>query len=210
MVIFGAPPGGVTGFARRNGNVTGVVIFGAELDAKRLDLLREIAPAVTRFAALMLPSAPLRQASEREMKAVASKAGIDLLITEATGPDDYPKAFAAMRQAGAQALVVMAHARFNRDGALIARLALEAGLATICEWADMAKVGCLLGYGPIREELRRRIAYQIVHLFQGIPASDLPIELPTRYEFAVNLKTAKALGITVPQPLLARADEVIE
>src|SRR5690348_11382581 len=104
VVIFGAPPGGVTGFARGHGNVTGVIILGADLDAKRLDLLREAVPAATRVAALLLPSAPLRQASEREMKAVAASAGIDLLVFEATGPDDYAKAFASMHESGAQGL----------------------------------------------------------------------------------------------------------
>jgi len=74
----------------------------------------------------------------------------------------------------------------------------------------MAKAGCPLGYGPLREELRRRVAHQIAHLFQGTPASELPIELPTRYEFAVNLKIAKALSVTIPPSILGRADEVIE
>jgi putative ABC transport system substrate-binding protein len=141
---------------------------------------------------------------------VATDAGLELLIFDATGPADYPAAFEAMRNAGAQALLVMAHARFNRDAEQIAALALAMGLATVCEWADMAKSGCLLGYGPIRAELRRRVAYQIAHLFRGTAPGDLPIELPVHYEFAVNLKTAQALGITIPQLVLVRADAVIE
>jgi putative ABC transport system substrate-binding protein len=209
IVAFGAPPVEV-GLVRRNSNLTGVVILAAELDAKRLDLLREAVPAAKRIAALLLPNAPLRDATETALRGVATNAGLELLIFDATGPADYPAAFEAMRKAGAQALVVMANARFNRDTELITGLALTTGLATVCEWADMARAGCLLGYGPIRAELRRRVAFQIAHLFRGAAPGDLPIELPIHYEFAVNLKTAQALGITIPQSVLVRADEAFE
>jgi ABC-type uncharacterized transport system substrate-binding protein len=213
IVIFGASPVGkglAASLARLGGNVTGVVILATELDGKRLDLLREAVPAARRIAAVLLPSAPLRHASEREMREVAASTGVGLLPFAASGPEDYPAAFVAMRAAGAQALVVMAHATFNRDAALLARLALEAGLPTACESAEMAQSGCLLGYGPSRNELRRRTAYFVAHIFRGASPGDLPIEQPTHYEFAINLKTAKALGLTIPQSILGRADEIIE
>jgi putative ABC transport system substrate-binding protein len=213
IVMFGASPVGkglAASLARPGGNVTGVVILATELDGKRLDLLREAVPQARRIAALLLPSAPLRPASEREMREVAASTGVELLPFDAGGPEDYPAAFTAMRATGAQGVVVMANATFNRDAALIARLALEAGLPTVCEWAEMAQSGCLLGYGPSRTELRRRIAYLIAQIFRGAAPGDLPIEQPTHYEFAVNLTTAKALGLTIPQSILARADEVIE
>jgi putative tryptophan/tyrosine transport system substrate-binding protein len=213
IVMFGANPvnkGLATSFARPGGNVTGVVIMATELDGKRLDLLHEAVPAARRIAALMLPSAPERQASEREMRGVAASTGVELLPFDAAGPEEYPAVFAAMQAAGAQALLVMAHSSFNRDAALIAQLALGTGLPTVCEWAEMAQAGCLLGYGPSRTELRRRTAHFVARIFQGTAPSDLPIEQPTRYEFVINLKTAKALGLSVPQSSLARADEVIE
>jgi putative ABC transport system substrate-binding protein len=213
IVMFGASPVGkglAASLARPGGNVTGVVILATELDGKRLDLLRETVPQARRIAALLLPSAPLRQASEREMRDVAASTGVELLPFDAGGPEDYPAAFAAMRAAGAQAVVVMAHQAFNRDAALIAGLALEAGLPTVCEWAEMAQTGCLLGYGPSRTKLRRRTAHLVAQILRGAAPGDLPIEQPTHYEFAVNLKTAKALGLTVPQSILGRADEVIE
>jgi putative ABC transport system substrate-binding protein len=213
IVMFGASPvskGLATNLSRPGGNVTGVVILATELDGKRLDLLREAVPAARRIAALFLPLAPLRQASEREMREVATSTGVELLPFDASEPEDYPAVFAAMRGAGAQAVVVMANATFNRDAALLARLALETGLPTVCEWAEMAQAGCLLGYGPNRPELRRRLAYFIAHIFQGVAAGDLPIEQPTHYQFTINLRTAKALGLTIPPTLLARADEVIE
>ena len=213
IVMFGASPVGkglATSLARPGGNVTGVVILATELDGKRLDLLHEAVPAARRIAALMLPTAPLRQASEREMRKVAASIGVELLPFDAGEPEEYPAVFAAMQAAGAQALLVMAHSSFNRDAALLARLALGTGLPTVCEWAEMAQAGCLLGYGPSRAELRRRTAHFVARIFQGAAPSDLPIEQPTRYEFAINLKTAKALDLVVLQSILARADELIE
>jgi putative ABC transport system substrate-binding protein len=144
------------------------------------------------------------------MRAVAASAGVEFLIFDAAGPDDYPAAFAGMRAAGAQALVITGYPNFFRDRVLLARLALEAGLPTACEWAAMAQSGCLFGYGASRSELRHRLAFYIAHIFRGTPPGDLPIELPTRYEFAINLKIAKVLGLTIPPAILAPADEVIE
>jgi putative ABC transport system substrate-binding protein len=144
------------------------------------------------------------------MREVAASTGAELLVLEADGPDDYPAAFAAMRSAGAQALATTATPQFYRDAALLARLALEAGLPTVCEFAETAHSGCLLGYGPDRPELRRRMAHYVAKIFHGAAAGDLPIEQPTHYQLAVNLKTAATLGLTIPLSILARADEVIE
>lgn len=213
VVVFGGAPikeGSPTSLARPGGNVTGVVILAPELDGKRLDLLREAVPGAQRIAALLHRSAANRDISEREMRKVAASAGIELLTFEAGDPKEYPGVFEEMRGAGAQALVITAHANFYRDASAIIQLALSARLPTICEWAEMAQAGCLLGYGPNRPDLRRRLAHHLAHIFKGTAPGDLPIEQPTRYEFAINLKTAKALGITVAPLLLARADEVIE
>jgi putative tryptophan/tyrosine transport system substrate-binding protein len=212
IVVFGSTPPdrGYTTLARPSWNITGVVILVAELDGKRLDLLHQAVPTAKRIAALMLPSAPLRQASEYEMRKVATSAGLELLIFDASGPNEYSGVFAAMRAAGAHALVIMANTNFNRDVVTLAGLAIETGLPTACEWAEMARAGCLLGYGPNREELRRRVAHQLAHIFRGTSPGDIPIELPTRFDFAINLKTAKALALSVSTLTLSRADEVIE
>src|SRR5215469_2758277 len=194
--------------ARPGGNVTGVVVLGVELDAKRLELLYETVPTARRMAALVTRSP--NKLTEDAMRAVAANNGIELLVFEADGPDDYPTAFAAVHAAGAQALAFTSGPYFNRDAALLARLALEAGLPTICEVAESAHAGCLLGYGLDRSELRRRMAHQVARIFRGAAPGDLPIEQPTHYKFAVNLKTAKVLGLTVSPLILARADEVIE
>jgi ABC-type uncharacterized transport system substrate-binding protein len=213
IVMFGSDPirkGMAASLAHPGGNVTGVVILGAELDGKRLDLLHEAVPGARRVATLMLPSSPDRVASEAAMRDMAEKSGIELVVVEASGPTNYPAAFAAMRDAGAQALLIMANPIFYRDAEMLAQFALEAGLPTACEWAEMARSGCLLGYGPSRAELRRRLAYFVARIFQGAGAGDLPIETPTLFEFAINLKTAHAVGLSIPPAVLSRADEIIE
>ena len=164
-------------------------------------------PSAQHLAALLVPPSP---GSEREMLAAASNAGVELRVYPVTGPDEYAASFAKMRAEGAQALAITGNPMLYRDGERLAKLALDAGLPTACEWAEMARSGCLFGYGPDRAELRRRVAYYIAHIFRGSAAGDLPLELPSHYEFAINLKIAKALGLTIPQSILASADEAIE
>jgi putative tryptophan/tyrosine transport system substrate-binding protein len=115
-----------------------------------------------------------------------------------------------MRTARSEALVIISAPDFFRDAALLSRLALQAGLPTVCEWASMAHDGCLLGYGPNFAALWRRPAEYVARILRGEKPGDLPIEQPTLFEFAINLKTAKALGLTIPEAFLLRADEVIE
>jgi putative ABC transport system substrate-binding protein len=213
IVVFSADPvaaGYAESRAHPGGHVTGVSISAGELNAKRLDLLHEAVPGARRVAALMLTSVPEPTSGEQAMRDVAHAIGIDFLRYDADGPEGYPAAFVAMRAAGVQALVIQANPIFYRDAAQLAALALGAGLPTVCEWAEMAHSGCLLGYGPSRTELRRRNGVQIAKIFQGAAPADMPIETATRFEFAINSNTAKALGIAVPQAILARADEVIE
>lgn len=195
--------------ARPGGNVTGLMIWAPELDAKRLQLLHEAVPTARRIAALMV--SPLNRADPLAvMRRVASASGIELLAFYVESPTDFDAAFAAMRSAGAQALVITADPRLSNSTPKFAALAIEARLATVCEWVEMAREGCLIGYGPIPAELRRRAADYVVRIFRGASPGELPIEGPTRFKFAVNLKTAAMLGLTLPPILLQRADEVIE
>ena len=122
---------------------------------------------------------------------------------------DYVAAFDGMRKARSEALIIISAPDFFRDAALLSRLALEAGLPTVCEWASMAHDGCLLGYGPNWLALWRRPAEYVARILRGEKPGDLPIEQPTLL-FAVNLRTAKALGLTVPEASLLRTDQVIE
>ena len=211
IVSFGPNPielGLAASYARPGGNITGVVILISELEGKRLSILREAVPTRRRVAAL-IPSS-IRVISEPALRKAAAGLGIELLPFVVTTPADYPSAFAAMRAAGAEALVIGATPEFFRDAKQLAGFALEAGLPTVCEWAEMAQSGCLIGYGPSRAALRRRIADQIAQIFRGTAPGDIAIERPTVFEFAINQKTAKSLNITIPLTLLAQADDVID
>jgi putative tryptophan/tyrosine transport system substrate-binding protein len=210
VVTFGFDPielGLAASYAQPGGNVTGVVILAGELESKRLSILLETVPDRRRVAALI----PLGGGgSDVALRKAAAGLGVELLVFTVATPSDYPAAFAAMRAQGAQALVIGATPEFLRDGKQLAGLALEARLPTVCEWAEMAHVGCLIGYGPSRTALRKRMADQIAQIFRGIAPRDIPIERPTIFEFALNLKIAKSLDLIVPPALLTRADEVIE
>ena len=211
IVVFGADPielGLAQNYARPGGNVTGVVILVSELEAKRLSILRDAVPDRRRLAALI--SEAQRQISEPAMRKAAAGFGVELLAFTVAAPADYPIAFAAMRAAGAEALVIGAAPEFFRDAKQLAALALEARLPTVCEWAEMAHAGCLIGYGPNRAVLRKRIAHQIAQIFRGVAPGDIAIERPTVFESAINLRTAKSLDLTIPQAALASADDVIE
>jgi putative tryptophan/tyrosine transport system substrate-binding protein len=212
VVAFGNDPtelGLAASYARPGGNVTGVVILIGELEAKRLSILLEAVPDRRRVAALV-PTQSLGQGNEAALRKAATGLGVELLVFPAAAPSEYPAAFAAMRAQGAQALIIGATPQFQRDGRQLAGLALEARLPTVCEWADMAHEGCLIGYGPSRVALRKRMADQIAQIFRGVAPGDIPIERPTAFEFSLNLRIAKSLDLIIPSAVLARADEVIE
>ena len=194
-------------YARPGGNVTGVTILIGELEVKRLSILREAVPDRRRVAALVSTT---QKQGEPALRNAAAGLGVELLVFPATTPADYPGAFAAMRAAGAEALLIGASPEFNRDAKQLAALALEARLPTVCEWADLARVGCMIGYGPSRPAIRQRMAAQIALIFRGTAPGDVAIELPTKFESALNQKTAKSLDLTIPFSVLAQADEVIE
>jgi putative ABC transport system substrate-binding protein len=211
IVVFGSELvelGLAASYAQPRGNVTGVVILASELDAKRLSILREAVPDRRRVAAL-IPQAGSGVVDVALRKAAAGL-GVELLVFAVATPGDYPAAFEAMRAQGAQALVIAAAPQFQRDGRQLAGLALEARLPTVCEWAEMAHAGCLIGYGPNRTALRKRMADQIAQIFRGVAPGDIPIERPTAFEFALNLRIAKSLDLIVPSGVQTRADEVIE
>jgi putative ABC transport system substrate-binding protein len=212
IVIFGPDPvrlGVVPSLARPGGNVTGISILSAELNAKRLDLLREAKPSARRIAALMQrnPAAPFYEA---EMRDVAARSGVELLPVVVDGPADFAAAFARMRSERAEALVIATNPVLYQNAAVLAGLAREAGLPTICEWTEMVHSGCLLGYGAPLNDLRVQLATFLARILRGTPPRDIPIEQPSRFELAINAKVAAALGLPLPPALLARANEVIE
>jgi putative tryptophan/tyrosine transport system substrate-binding protein len=200
--------GFATSLARPGGNITGVVMLAPELDAKRLDLLREAAPGGT--IAVLAVDRERDEPNTSAMARVATRAGLKTLTFYAPTPADYPTIFEEMHKAGVVALAIVSTPEFatNIDG--IAALALKIRLPTICEWPWMAERGCLFSYGPIFSELHRRSAFYLANIFRGTPAGELPMELPSQFELVINLKVARALGFSVPQTFLDRADRVIE
>jgi putative tryptophan/tyrosine transport system substrate-binding protein len=213
IVAFGPDPvalGLAQNTARPGGNVTGVVILASELDAKRLHLLREMLPRARRMASLLRPAWPTREASERAMKEVADATGLELRSFSAGGAVPYAAAFAAMHEAGMEAVAISADPYYYRDTDELMALARQHRLPAVCQWAEMAKAGCLLSYGPSLPTTRRRVAGYVAAILRGASAAELPIEQPTNFELVLNLGVAAELGIDIPPAMLARADEVIE
>ena len=210
--FFGNDPvaeGMAASLAKPGGRITGVAMLSEALDAKRLNILVESLPNI-RKVAVFAGRPPRHEANLAAVQAMAQTLGIALTVVEADSPGEYPAAFEKMREAGAQALVIMSAPDFFRDAAVLAGAARAARLPTICEWREMAEGGCLMAYGPRNEELLRRTAAYVVQILRGVPPGELPIEGATHFEFTLNLKTATALGLQLAPSLLIRADEVIE
>jgi putative ABC transport system substrate-binding protein len=212
MSYLGEDPveqGLVQSLSRPGTNVTGLVLMATELGGKRVALLRELLPSARRLA-ILAPRPPRSRDQVDKMQRVAEELGFEVRIFHADDSSKYAEAFADMGKAGSEALAMTAHIEFSRDAKKLADLAVQTRIAIIGHWAEMAREGCVLGHGPNSGALRRRTADFVSRIFRGASPGDLPIEQPTTFEFVINLKTAKALGITVPSSLLARADEVIE
>jgi putative ABC transport system substrate-binding protein len=190
-------------------NVTGLVLMASELGGKRVALLRELLPSARRLA-ILAPSPPRSLDQVDKMQRVAEGLGFEARVFHADTSNKYAEAFAGMRNAGSEALAMTAHVEFFRDAKKLADLAVQARIAIIGHWAEMARQGCLLGHGPNYRALRRRTAGFVSRILRGASPGELPIEQPTTFEFVINLKTAKAVGIEIPREILARADEVIE
>ena len=199
----------VASLARPGGNLTGISILATELDGKRLELLTEIVRGAHRVAALIDPgTTPPEQIDG--LVAMALSKGIDLAVYRAAAPAEIGPAIAAAQAAGAQAIDVLASALFNANReTIIARIA-KAKLPAVYQWPEYGQEGALLSYGPSIEGFYRQAARLIVKIFGGAKPGDLPIEQPSRIALVVNLQSARALGLTIPPSILARADEVIE
>jgi putative ABC transport system substrate-binding protein len=194
--------------AKPGGNVTGVSFFGAETDAKRFELLAGAFGQLKHLGQLT----PLGFENDRLrlVEQVARAADVELTFIKTSNESDYDKAFADARRTGVRALAIATYPIYNRDRADLAKRALAAGLPTICAVREMAEAGCLMSYGQNNDVLYGRVADYVMRILNGANPAELPIEQTTRFELVINLKTAKALGITMPTSILLRADEVIE
>jgi putative tryptophan/tyrosine transport system substrate-binding protein len=201
----------VASLARPGGNVTGLAAdTGSEILGKRFELLKETLPNLSRLAILWNPDVALNRSRQTSMGETAQALGLTLVPVEARGLDALEQAFATMVRERAQALVMQGDAvLFNYRGQ-IAEMALRNRLPAASQQRELAEAGFLLTYGADIRDLYRRAAVFVDKIFKGAKPADLPVEQPTKFELVINLKTAKALGLTVPPTLLARADEVIE
>ena len=200
----------VTSLNRPGGNVTGVVFFSSVLAAKRLDLLRQLVPQATTIAVLVNPNLPNTEAEYQAVQAAAQAIGQQLVIVEAGNDPDIEAAFAVFLQRGAGALFVGSGPFFNSRREHIVALAARHRLPASYGLRDQAVAGGLISYGASQSDAYRQAGIYAGRILKGEKPGDLPVIRSTKLEFVLNLKTAKALGLHVPDKLLALADEVIE
>ena len=213
VMATGADPVGfglVQSLSHPGGNITGLTNFAEELASKQLDLIRELLPGIARIGALVNVTNPLHVPQWRETEAAAAKASLATVRFDYRVPEDLDRAFAKFTEEKVEAVLIPPDVTFNARREHIAELAAKARLPAIYFNRLYAESGGLLSYGPNVLESYRRAAIFVDKILKGAKPGDIPIERPTSIELVINLKTAKALGLSVPPALLARADEVIE
>lgn len=200
----------VESLARPGGNVTGLSNFGPELMGKSLEILKEIAPRVTRVAVLLNPGNPVESLAFEEVLAVAPGAGLKAQPIEVRTLDEYAAAFAALTASHADALFAFSNPANFKNRQLIADFALKSRLPSLFQARLFVESGGLVSHAPNYHEMFRRAATYVDRILKGTSPAELPVEQPMKIELAINLRTAKALDVTVPQALLLRADSVIQ
>jgi len=211
FALAGGPVGTglVTSLARPGGNVTGLSSQQSDLGGKRLELLREVFATLRRLAIMANVGSPIAMLDMREVQAAARTLGLEVATFEIRRAEDIAPAFEALH-GRADALYVCSDPLVNTNRIHIGTLALGARLPTMYVAREFVEAGGLMSYGPNYPVLFRRAAEFVDKVLRGTKPADIPVEQPTKFEFVINLKTAKTLGLTVPATLLARADEVIE
>ena len=211
VMVVGAPlqSGFVDSLARPSGNATGLSGMDAEIGGKRLQILRELMPTLARVAVLGTTPAtnPYSSPFVEDLRLAAARAGLRLEPVLISGPDEFESAFAAMARAGAQAVIVQEH--FDLHRAILLKLAAKHRLAYMSGTRETTVAGGLVSISANWPVLYERAAFYADKLIKGAKVADLPIEQPTKFELVINLKTAKALGLTIPQSVLLQVDEVI-
>lgn len=200
----------VENLARPGGNITGLSQISPELAGKRLELLREIVPKLSRVAVLWNPQSKISEIDWKETQLAARALGLQLYPVEARSPTDFDKAFEEAIRARVGALAITPDQVFGGNLKRIADLATKHRLPSIYHIREFADAGGLMAYGPDRSDMFRRAATYVDKILKGAKPGDLPVEQPTKFELVVNMKTAKTLGIKIPQSVLLRTDEVIE
>ena len=209
--LIGDPVGmGLVGsLSRPGGNITGIAVLGPQIGAKRLEILKEAMPRLRRVAYLQNPANASNELMLKTYRATGDPLGLQLRPFTAGSPKEFATAFSAMAKARMEAVVVSVDTLFRANIAEVAALATKHRLPTAGA-PEFADAGCLIGYGAVDAEMYRRSAYFVDRILKGAKPAELPVEQPTRFELVINLKTARALGLSIPQSTLLRADRVIE
>ena len=214
VMIFASDPvemGLVASLRRPGGNITGTTFTpGPEIFGKQLQILKEAVPHASRVAVLSNPADPSFALQVRQVEATGRSLGIRLQHVEARGPEEFDSAFAAMARERADALLVTGTSTFLAHRVRLAELAVKGRLPTMHSFRESVEAGGLMAYAVNMADFVGRSAVYVDKILKGAKPADLPIEQPTKFELIINLKAAKALGITVPQALVLRADEVIQ
>ena len=200
----------VASLARPGGNITGISKLAPQLAQKRLDLLKEVVPKASRVAVLWNPSFSEYLTDWEELQAAAQQLDVRLQSVEFRTPDDFGRAFAAMTKENAEAFTMFSDPAIFFSPGRVVSLAAENRLPAMYAFREGPQAGGLMSYGADILDLVRRSAHHVAKILKGARPADLPIEQPTKFELVINLKTAKALGLTLPPSLLLRADQVIE
>ena len=212
MAAVGDPIGVglVASLARPGGNSTGLTAIAPELEGKRLELLREVVPKLSHIAVLWNPDNPFQADSLKETRAAAQVLGIKVQLLGVRTPEELPAAFAAILRERPGALLVLADRIFLHNRVSIVDFEAKHRLPGVYAYRELVEAGGLMSFGPSYAGMHRRAAYYVDKILKGAKPGDLPVEQPTKFELVINLRAAKALGLTIPPSLRLRADEVIQ
>jgi ABC-type uncharacterized transport system substrate-binding protein len=204
--------GFIASLAHPGGNITGLSFLGEELPGKRLEMLKEAVPQSMRIAVLANPAFPAHASRMHNLTMAARALGLHLHVVEVRRADELDDAFTEMTRAGADAVIALEDAVLLNGprGRVVADLAAKSRLPVMYAWRDWVVAGCLMSYGPSELDTDRHAAVYVDKILKGAKPADLPVEQSTKFELAINLKTAKTLGITMPPSLLLLADKVIQ
>jgi putative tryptophan/tyrosine transport system substrate-binding protein len=202
--------GVIASLDRPGGNITGLSLGGYELIGKRLELLKETVPRVTRIAFFWTSQSPAPDMRSKETQAASQALGLRIQSLEVRGPNDFEPAFQAALKGRAGGLTVEPSPVFTTNRHRILSFAAKNRLPGIYPWREYVEDGGLMSYAPSLSDLYRRAAYYVDKILKGTKPADLPVEQPTKFEFIINLKTAKQIGVAIPQSVLYRADKVVK
>jgi putative ABC transport system substrate-binding protein len=211
MIAVGDPIGTglIESLAQPGGNVTGLTSIAADLEGKRIELLREVIPKLSHVAVFWNPASPFQVVAEKEVQAAARAFKMKVLSLGVQAPEQFDNAFATIRKERPRALLVLADRLFLHNRARIMEFTTQHRLPGVYAYLELVEAGGLMSYGPSYADMHRRAAIFVDKILKGRKPSDLPVEQPMKFELVINLKAAKQLGVTIPQWTLMKADRVI-